>query len=120
MEKSGPGGTQAERLVEDASRKKNWKRWVRPGASTTVREDRPSGAIAGIILMIMLKRAYRWGEDAPGITIARSDSLCAALWNGRDSILKERLFGLTNREEITARMSRSTTLPRFNADSFLT
>ena len=43
-------------------------------------------------------RAYRWGEDGLlGIT-DRECRLCfaLALWNGRDPILKERLFGLTN------------------------
>ena len=45
-------------------------------------------------------RAYRWGEDGiAGI----SDSQCQlcfapAFWNGKDPILKERLFGLTNQE----------------------
>jgi hypothetical protein len=45
-------------------------------------------------------RAYRWGEDGLlGIT-DRNCQLCfaLALWNGRDPILKERLFGLTNPE----------------------
>ena len=45
-------------------------------------------------------RAYRWGEDGlAGISDDRQ-RLCfaLALWNGRDSILKERLFGLTNSE----------------------
>jgi hypothetical protein len=45
-------------------------------------------------------RAYRWGEDGLlGIT-DRECRLCfaLALWNGRDPILKERLFGLTNPE----------------------
>jgi len=45
-------------------------------------------------------RAYRWGEDGlAGISDDRQ-SLCfaLALWNGRDPILKERLFGLTNEE----------------------
>jgi hypothetical protein len=45
-------------------------------------------------------RAYRWGEDGlAGISDDRQ-LLCfaLALWNGRDPILKERLFGLTNRE----------------------
>jgi len=45
-------------------------------------------------------RAYRWGED--GIAGLSDDKqlLCfaLALWNGADSILKERLFGLTNSE----------------------
>ncbi|HEY4752972.1 MAG TPA: hypothetical protein VIH37_06775, partial [Candidatus Limnocylindrales bacterium] len=45
-------------------------------------------------------RAFRWGEDGlAGISDSRQQ-LCFALtlWNGRDPILKERLFGLTNRE----------------------
>jgi len=45
-------------------------------------------------------RAYRWGEDGlAGISDDRQQ-LCLALglWNGRDPILKERLFGLTNAE----------------------
>ncbi len=45
-------------------------------------------------------RAYRWGEDGlAGISDDRQ-RLCfaLALWNGQDPILKERLFGLTNRE----------------------
>src|SRR5581483_11876926 len=45
-------------------------------------------------------RAYRWGEDGlAGISDDRQ-LLCfgLALWNGRDPILKERLFGLTNGE----------------------
>ena len=45
-------------------------------------------------------RAYRWGED--GIAGFSDDRqllcLSIALWNGRDPILKERLFGLTNGE----------------------
>jgi hypothetical protein len=45
-------------------------------------------------------RAYRWGEDGLGGISDDKQHLCFAigLWNGRDSILKERLFGLTNSE----------------------
>jgi hypothetical protein len=45
-------------------------------------------------------RAYRWGEDGLGGISDDHQILCfaLALWNGRDSILKERLFGLTNSE----------------------
>ncbi len=45
-------------------------------------------------------RAYRWGEDGIAGISDRKQRLCfaLALWNGRDPILKERLFGLTNRE----------------------
>jgi hypothetical protein len=45
-------------------------------------------------------RAYRWGEDGLAGICDDKQRLCfaLALWNGRDPILKERLFGLTNRE----------------------
>ena len=45
-------------------------------------------------------RAYRWGEDGIAGVSDDRQSLCLslALWNGKDAILKERLFGLTNRE----------------------
>ena len=45
-------------------------------------------------------RAYRWGEDGLGGICDDQQRLCfaVALWNGRDPILKERLFGLTNSE----------------------
>ena len=45
-------------------------------------------------------RAYRWGEDGIGGISDDHQKLCfaLALWNGRDPILKERLYGLTNAE----------------------
>ncbi len=45
-------------------------------------------------------RAYRWGEDGLAGFCDHEQRLCLslALWNGRDPILKERLFGLTNGE----------------------
>jgi Glycosyl hydrolase family 63 C-terminal domain len=45
-------------------------------------------------------RAYRWGEDGLAGISDQEQRLCfaLALWNGQDSILKERLFGLTNEE----------------------
>src|SRR5690606_33159601 len=45
-------------------------------------------------------RAYRWGEDGLGGVSDSHARLCVslALWNGRDPILKERLFGLTNEQ----------------------
>ena len=45
-------------------------------------------------------RAYRWGEDGLGGISDRFGFLnfAVALWNGKDPILKERLFGLTNGE----------------------
>jgi hypothetical protein len=93
------------RLVEDAGRKRNWKRWG-PYLSErqwgTVREDySPDGSSWEYFPHEHARsRAYRWGEDGLlGIT-DREGRLCfsLALWNGRDPILKERLFGLTGPE----------------------
>src|SRR6266542_3269411 len=96
---------EAARLAEDARREKNWKRWG-PYLSErqwgTVREDySPSGSCWNYFPHDHARsRAYRWGEDGLlGIT-DREGRLCfaLALWNGRDPILKERLFGLTGSE----------------------
>ena len=93
------------RLIEDAERTKNWKRWG-PYLSErqwgTVREDySPDGSSWEYFPHEHARsRAYRWGEDGLlGIT-DREGRLCfaLALWNGRDPILKERLFGLTGPE----------------------
>lgn len=93
------------RLVEDASRTKNWKRWGPYLADRqwgTVREDYSAdGSCWSYFSHDQARsRAYRWGEDGLlGIT-DRECRLCfgLALWNTKDPILKERLFGLTNHE----------------------
>ena len=94
-----------ERLATDSERKENWKRWG-PYLSErqwgTVREDYSSGGGCWDYLPHdhARSRAYRWGEDGLlGIT-DRECRLCfaLALWNGKDPILKERLFGLTGPE----------------------
>ncbi len=94
-----------QRLAEDAKREKNWKRWG-PYLSErqwgTVREDySPDGTCWEYFPHDHARRrAYRWGEDGLlGIT-DRECRLCfaLALWNGKDPILKERLFGLTGPE----------------------
>jgi hypothetical protein len=82
-----------------------WKQWG-PYLSErqwgTVREDYSPGGTAWDSLShdVARSRAYRWGED--GLLGISDDQqlLCfaIALWNGRDPILKERLFGLTNSE----------------------
>ena len=93
------------RLAEDAARKQNWKRWGPYLAERqwgTVREDySESGDCWNYFPHDHARsRAYRWGEDGLlGIT-DRECRLCfaLALWNERDPILKERLFGLTGPE----------------------
>lgn len=93
------------RLKEDGARERNWKRWG-PYLSErqwgTVREDySPDGSCWEYFPHDHSRsRAYRWGEDGLlGIT-DRQCRLCfaLALWNERDPILKERLFGLTGPE----------------------
>ncbi len=93
------------RLQQDAARQQNWKRWG-PYLSErqwgTVREDySPDGDCWNYFPHDHARsRAYRWGEDGILGICDRECRLCfaLALWNGKDSILKERLFGLTNPE----------------------
>jgi hypothetical protein len=96
---------ESQRLTEDAQREKNWKRWG-PYLSErqwgTVREDYSSDGTCWDYFPHdhAPSRAYRWGEDGLlGIT-DRECRLCfgLALWNGKDPILKERLFGLSGPE----------------------
>jgi hypothetical protein len=94
-----------DRLREDARREQNWKRWG-PYLSErqwgTVREDySPHGeAWDSFPHDHARSRAYRWGEDGLlGICDRQCRiALALALWNERDPILKERLFGLTGPE----------------------
>jgi len=89
------------RLAEDARREKNWKRWG-PYLSErqwgTVREDYSATGECWTYFPHdhARSRAYRWGEDGLLGICDREGRLCfaTALWNGRDPILKERLFGL--------------------------
>src|SRR5579863_2795625 len=94
-----------KRLQENAARNTNWKRWG-PYLSErqwgTVREDySPNGDAWGYFTHEQSRsRAYRWGEDGIGGICDRHQHICfaLALWNEKDGILKERLFGLTNGE----------------------
>jgi len=98
--------TQEEiRLAESASRKKHWKRWgpyLSERAWGTVREDySPYGNAWEYFSHDQARsRAYRWNEDGIAGISDRRQFLCfaVALWNERDPILKERIFGLTGNE----------------------
>ena len=91
------------RLTETRDKKQPWKKWG-PYLSErqwgTVREDySPNGDAWNFFTHDHARsRAYRWGEDGIGGISDDKQRLCfaLALWNGRDPILKERLFGLTN------------------------
>jgi Mannosylglycerate hydrolase MGH1-like glycoside hydrolase domain len=100
------GMTQEEqRLEESRLRKVHWKRWG-PYLSErqwgTVREDYSADGDAWNYFPHeqARSRAYRWGEDGIAGISDRHQRFCfaLALWNERDRILKERLFGLTNAE----------------------
>jgi hypothetical protein len=102
----GPETTiEARRLAEARESGVPWKRWG-PYLSErqwgTVREDySESGDAWGYFTHDQARsRAYRWGEDGLAGISDDKQRLCfaLALWNGRDPILKERLFGLTNSE----------------------
>jgi hypothetical protein len=102
-----PQATDAERRRIEESRNgaANWRRWG-PYLSErqwgTVREDySPFGTAWDYLTHDQARsRAYRWGEDGLAGFCDDRQFLCLslALWNGRDPILKERLFGLTNEE----------------------
>lgn len=91
------------RLLEAERREKYWRRWG-PYLSErqwgTVREDYSANGDAwGFIPFESAhQHVYRWGEDGLGGISDNRQRLCfaLALWNERDPILKERLFGLAN------------------------
>src|SRR5579862_8218819 len=95
---------EAERLAQ-ARNNPAWRQWG-PYLSErqwgTVREDYSEGGNAWDYFSHdqARSRAYRWGEDGLAGISDDQQRLCfaLALWNGKDPILKERLFGLTNNE----------------------
>jgi hypothetical protein len=97
--------SEQQRLEEARTRSKHWKRWgpyLSERAWGTVREDySPYGGAWDYFPHDHARsRAYRWNEDGLAGISDRHQQICfaVALWNGRDPILKERLFGLTGNE----------------------
>ncbi len=93
------------RLDETRERRAHWQRWgpyLSERAWGTVREDySPHGKAWEYLPHDHARsRAYRWNEDGIAGICDRHQYICLALalWNGRDPILKERLFGLTGNE----------------------
>jgi hypothetical protein len=97
--------TEQIRLDEAREQQIPWKKWG-PYLSErqwgTVREDYSEGGDAWNYFSHdqARSRAYRWGEDGLAGISDDQQRLCfaLALWNGKDPIIKERLFGLTNSE----------------------
>jgi Glycosyl hydrolase family 63 C-terminal domain len=93
------------RLVEANERRQRWRKWgpyVSERQWGTVREDYSADGDAWNYFPHdhARSRAYHWGEDGIGGFCDEKQRLCltVALWNGKDPILKERMFGLSNRE----------------------
>src|SRR6185295_282815 len=105
MKNNGHTNSETQRLNESNTGAKNWKQWG-PYLSErqwgTVREDySPHGNAWNYFTQDQARsRAYRWGEDGIAGISDDQQHLCLslALWNGKDPILKERIFGLTNSE----------------------
>jgi Mannosylglycerate hydrolase MGH1-like glycoside hydrolase domain len=97
--------TEHARLDDAREKSVPWKKWG-PYLSErqwgTVREDYSEGGNAWDYFSHdqARSRAYRWGEDGLAGFSDDQQELCfaLALWNGKDPIIKERLFGLTNSE----------------------
>lgn len=91
-----------KRVKENYSNAKNWLKWgpyLSERQWATVREDySPNGDVWNYVTHdIARSKAYRWGEDGIAGISDNRQRICFAisLWNGRDEVLKERLFGLT-------------------------
>ncbi|MBP7825455.1 MAG: glucosidase [Verrucomicrobia bacterium] len=96
---------EAQRLAAANAGKANWRAWGPYLADRqwgTVREDySPNGTAWKYFPHDHARsRAYRWGEDGIAGISDEQCRLCLALalWNGKDPIIKERFFGLTNHE----------------------
>ncbi len=80
----------------------NWGSFLSTRQWGTVREDYSVDGDAWNYFSYedALSRAYRWGEDGIGGICDENQIICfaPAFWNGKDGIIKERLFGLTNKE----------------------
>lgn len=100
-----PPTAEHQRLLDHRHRLANWKKWgpyLSERAWGTVREDysHDGNAWAYFPHDQARSRTYRWNEDGLGGISDRNQHICIALalWNGKDAILKERLFGVSGPE----------------------
>ncbi len=94
-----------ERLERANDRERDWKLWgcyVSERAWGTVREDYSADGSAWDYFPFEQShlKTYRWNEDGIAGICDRTQKICFAvsLWNGKDKILKDRLFGLSGQE----------------------
>lgn len=97
--------TEEEKRLSECKEGIKWKEWgpyLSERQWATVREDYTEGGNAweGIVHDQARSKSYRWGEDGIGGFSNSDQRICFAwaFWNGKDKILKERLFGLTGHE----------------------
>jgi hypothetical protein len=97
--------TEKQRLIDDRDKKKNWRQfgpYLTERQWGTVREDYSADGNAWDFVShdAARSKAYRWGEEGIGGISDQKQFLCfsLALWNTKDPIIKERLFGLTGKE----------------------
>ncbi|CEH18534.1 glycoside hydrolase family 63 protein [Ceraceosorus bombacis] len=93
------------RLDEDVRKERHWRRWgcyMSERQWGTVREDYSGNGDAWTHFPheVARSRTFRWGEDGIAGLCDNHGRMCfsLALWNGKDRMLKERLFGLANNE----------------------
>ena len=105
MDKKKPANAEKRRLESQRLGNENWRLWgpyLSERAWGTVREDySPHGDAWKYLGHDQARsRAYRWSEDGMGGICDEYQRLCLAvtLWNGRDPILKERMFGLSGNQ----------------------
>lgn len=105
MAETPPTTAEHQRLAEHHDLKANWKLWgpyLSERSWGTVREDYSGSGDPWRAFPHdhARSRAYRWNEDGLAGISDRNQYLCfaLALWNGRDPILKERMFGLSGHE----------------------
>ncbi len=96
---------QEEKRLEESRNGKPWKEWgpyLSERQWATVREDytEEGNAWESLVHDQARSKSYRWGEDGIGGICNSDQRICLswAFWNGKDPILKERLFGLTGYE----------------------
>src|SRR5215470_12328942 len=91
-----------QRLARDGAAWRRWGPYLSDRAWGTVREDYSEDGNAWMYFPHdhARSRVYRWNEDGLAGISDEQQRLCfaLALWNGKDAILKERLFGLTGKE----------------------
>jgi hypothetical protein len=105
MRGDAAGTAEGRRIADADAGRAHWRAWgpyLAERAWGTVREDYSADGDAWGYFPFdhARSRAFRWSEDGLGGLCDREQRLCFALslWNGRDNILKERVFGLANNE----------------------